>query len=287
MSRKVYPDGTIRTSKSGAKFIKVNGKWEYLKIPRDQWKPQPNQVSDERREEIRRLVKEGKSYEYISKTLKCNKSTIVKYCKDLRIEYPPVKIPENMKETSYAGYYITKEGDAYREPGKYDRNGQHGEINEYGLIYLKPGYKGNPKYPEHRYECVNISIKDKNGKFVKQISKTIHQLVAEAFVPNPEGHIEIDHKDRNNKNNHYTNLIWCTHGENMKNKEFETYKITDMISGETWEGRNLMEWARNYHHLVEPRMRKETKDRGWNYIGKQLSVCRHKGHTFHKFKVEY
>lgn len=73
----------------------------------------------------------------------------------------------------------------------------------------------------------------------------------------------------------------------MKNKEFETYKITDMVSGETWEGRNLMEWARNYHHLVEPRMKKNTKNKGWNYIGKQLSVCRHKGHTFHKFKVEY
>lgn len=216
MPRKVYPEGTIRTSRSGAKFIKVNGKWEYLKIPKDQWKPQPNQVSDERREEIRRLVKEGKSYDYISKTLKCNKSTIVKYCKDLRIEYPPVKIPENMKETSYAGYYITKEGDAYREPGKMDRNGQYGEINEYGLIYLKPAYRGHPGRPEHQYECINISIRDENGKFLKQIKKSIHQLVAEVFVPNPEGYNEVLHIDDNNRNNHYTNLKWGTHKENME-----------------------------------------------------------------------
>ena len=252
MPRKVYPEGTIKTSRQGAQFIKVNGKWEYMKKPREEWKTP--------------LPKPKERVEY---------------------NYPPVKIPENMRETQYSGYYITEDGKAYRTPGKYDRNGQHGEINEYGLIYLKPGWMGSSKYPEHRYECVNISIKDDDGKFVKQISKSIHQLVAEAFVSNPEGYTEIDHKDRNPKNNHYTNLVWCTHGENMKNKEFETYKITDMISGETWEGRNLMEWARNHYHLVLPRLRDTTKCGGWKYVGKQLSVCRYKGHTFHKFKVEY
>ena len=130
--------------------------------------------------------------------------------------YPPVKIPENMRETQYSGYYITEDGKAYRTPGKYDRNGQHGEINEYGLIYLKPGYRGHPDYPEHRYECINISVRDENGKFLKQIKRSIHQLVAEVFVPNPEGHTEIMHLDDNNRNNHYTNLKWGTHKENME-----------------------------------------------------------------------
>ena len=58
MPRKVYPEGTIRTSIQGAKFIKVNGKWEYLKVPKDQWKPQPKQVSDEKIGEMRRLFQE-------------------------------------------------------------------------------------------------------------------------------------------------------------------------------------------------------------------------------------
>ena len=76
MPRKIYPEGTIRTSTQGAKFIKVNGKWEYLKVPKDQWKPQPKQVSDEKIEEMRRLFQDGKSYTYISKILKCNKSRV-------------------------------------------------------------------------------------------------------------------------------------------------------------------------------------------------------------------
>ena len=121
-----------------------------------------------------------------------------------------------MRETQYPGYYITEDGKAYRAPGKLDRNGQYGKINEYGLIYLNPGYRGHPGRPEHQYECINISVRDENGKFLKQITKSIHQLVAQAFVDNPEGYTEIMHLDANNRNNHYTNLKWGTHEENMK-----------------------------------------------------------------------
>ena len=132
-------------------------------------------------------------------------------------DYPLIKIPKNMKETQYPGYYITEDGKSYRKPEKCDKYEQYGKINEYGLIYLKPGFRGYPGRPEHQYECINISIRDENGKFLKQIKKSIHQLVAEVFVPNPGGHNEILHIDENNRNNHYKNLKWVTHQENMYN----------------------------------------------------------------------
>jgi len=218
MPKKVA-DGTIKISKNGAKFIKVNGKWEYMKKPREEWKVHAKQLTEERIEEIRSLFRRGKTYNYISKTVGCNHSTVAKYCRDLGVsnyDYPPIRIPDNMRETRYSGYYITEDGKAYRAPGKYDRNNQHGKINEYGLIYLKPGYRGHPYRPDSQYECINISVRDENGKFLKQIKKSIHQLVAEAFVPNPAGHNEILHIDDNNRNNHYTNLKWGTHKENME-----------------------------------------------------------------------
>lgn len=39
---------------------------------------------------------------------------------------------------------------------------------------------------------------------------SVHRLVAEAFIPNPDGLPCVNHKDENPSNNHYTNLEWCT-----------------------------------------------------------------------------
>tara|TARA_R110000868_G_C10829867_1_gene759295 strand:+ start:532 stop:1074 length:543 start_codon:yes stop_codon:yes gene_type:complete len=137
-----------------------------------------------------------------------------KKCNIKKPEYPPIKIPKGMKETKYPGYFITENGKAFRTPGNYDRNEQYGKINEFGLIYLKPGFRGHPKYPEHHYECINISIRDENGKYQKQIKECIHRLVAETFIENPNNLPEIDHIDRNKKNNHLSNLRWIGEFEN-------------------------------------------------------------------------
>jgi hypothetical protein len=44
----------------------------------------------------------------------------------------------------------------------------------------------------------------------------IHKIVAEAFIPNPEGKETVNHKDECKTNNHYTNLEWLTVGENVR-----------------------------------------------------------------------
>lgn len=38
----------------------------------------------------------------------------------------------------------------------------------------------------------------------------VHRLVAEHYIPNPNGYDIVDHKDHNKLNNHVTNLIWTT-----------------------------------------------------------------------------
>lgn len=53
----------------------------------------------------------------------------------------------------------------------------------------------------------------------KQYNKSIHSLVAEAFLgPRPEGY-HCAHLDGNPSNNHVSNLMWCTPKENHSHKK--------------------------------------------------------------------
>ena len=60
------------------------------------------------------------------------------------------------------------------------------------------------------YERVSLC---KGGK-VKRVF--VHKLVAEHYVPNPEGFSIVNHKDGNKRNNNADNLEWTTHQKNLK-----------------------------------------------------------------------
>lgn len=57
------------------------------------------------------------------------------------------------------------------------------------------------------------SIQKKDKKF---ITKRVHRIVAEYFVPNPNNYKVVGHKDNIKNHNDSTNLYWTTTSENTK-----------------------------------------------------------------------
>lgn len=74
--------------------------------------------------------------------------------------------------------------------------------NKHGKI-LKPRLSSNGYY--------NICLYKNN----KAKCYTVHRLVAEAFIPNPDNLPEINHKDENRLNNEVYNLEWCNRKYNQ------------------------------------------------------------------------
>lgn len=89
------------------------------------------------------------------------------------------------------------------------------QISNYGRVkslerYVKH-YKGGVRLKkeiilEPVIVCGYFKVNLYKENILKQFS--IHRLVAQAFIPNPDNLPEVNHKDENKQNNNATNLEW-------------------------------------------------------------------------------
>lgn len=90
---------------------------------------------------------------------------------------------------------------------KYETTNQTGKKFIYKRVQPEKLLKAS--FDRGGYLYISLPVKDVGIKYVK-----IHRLVAEAFLPNPDGKFYINHKDEDKTNNHVGNLEWCTQAEN-------------------------------------------------------------------------
>jgi hypothetical protein len=133
---------------------------------------------------------------------------------------------------------------------------------------------------------------------------SLHRLVAEAFIPNPDNKPQIDHIDTNPANNHVSNLRWVTIKENIHNpltlkkvkkallKTSKTVNIgNDYNKGNLGEKSKLHKKVRCIETgKVYCGTRECARELGYTYQGANCrisEVCRGKKESFHGLHFEY
>lgn len=96
---------------------------------------------------------------------------------------------------------------------------------------------------------------------------SVHRLVTEAFIPNPNKYLEINHKDYDRTNNCVNNLEWITHIDNVrhssnvgrysvckignkngKSKTVDLYKDNILVKSFSCI-KDCAKWIKNKHNL--------------------------------------
>lgn len=73
----------------------------------------------------------------------------------------------------------------------------------------KPGERLIPRVKNHYYQ---VMLYNEHGR--KSVS--VHRIVAETYIPNPDNLPQVNHKDENKLNNRADNLEWCTASYNSR-----------------------------------------------------------------------
>lgn len=128
----------------------------------------------------------------------------------------------------YEGLYKVSNTGLVKSVDRYIKTGK-----SYGLHLLKG------EFLKEKNSRGYLRVGLRNGDIQKFFS--IHRLVAQVFLPNPDNLPEVNHKDENKANNWVTNLEWCTnlynirYGTGIKRRSKTVYQYSK-------DGQFIREW---------------------------------------------
>lgn len=116
-----------------------------------------------------------------------------------------------------------------------------GRVRSYDRIINTKDKKGVWRQKVARGHILKLGVtKTGGGYFYVQLcgngtrkNQYVHRLVATRFINNDDKkRIFVNHKDCNSRNNHYSNLEWCSHKENMEHAAINNRMVSSSGQGE-------------------------------------------------------
>ena len=89
---------------------------------------------------------------------------------------------------------------------------------------------------------------------------TVHRLVAEAFIPNPDNLPEVNHKDEDKTNNNVENLEWCDHKYNMNYGTRNIRAKETAIKNGYYTGLSKEEYRKKYRDKNKEKIREKQRE---------------------------
>jgi len=148
-------------------------------------------------------------------------------------------------------YYIEPNGDIY----SMDRIVEHKD----GIVHFYEGKLLKQFIDRCGYYYVTLS---KNG-IVKHYR--VHRLLAQTYLPNPDNHPCVNHKDCNRQNNDLENLEWCSYEYN--NQSINTTKKFGSVYYRKDKNRYVAEYTSN---KVRRSKRFKTEEEGRAWLDSQM-----------------
>lgn len=147
------------------------------------------------------------------------------------------------------------------------------EVSDSGEVISLSRTVNGPKGPIQLKERVLSAGKHNLGYLKVTLSDSgnkqqafVHRLVAEAFIPNPSGLPQVNHKDKDKSNNSVSNLEWCDSQYNNEHSCARTYELISP-TGEAVTIYNLVKFCRenglNAGNMCQVAIGKKSQYKGW------------------------
>ena len=93
-------------------------------------------------------------------------------------------------------------------------------VSNLGNVKNKNGYIMKSSYDKDGYKRISLTLEPYH-----RIYRRVHQLVAKAFIPNPNNYTMINHLNGNREDNRVENLEWCDNSRNQLHSYRENGRV--------------------------------------------------------------